>query len=320
MKETVWFKKRNTGEAGGDFMLVASLVIILGIFWVFSGGADKASTSTVNFNAKESIFSGVSNFFPPVSQGDSSTSKADAEYARIVEEFGRTRDFGETSPYWGQVRIQKTSNGPRETSPLTEYVELSTAYSLTAPVSLTGWKLQSMISNEVVSIPKATKISTSGTVNIEQPLMAGHREKIYLLTGHSPTGVSFQINKCSGYFEQFQDFTPSIQKQCPLPEDEFRFSESDPLRFGDACLSYIEDLDRCSMPLEALPLGFSDSCAVFITEEIHYSSCVENHRNDSDFFSPEWRVYLKHDREIWGSRDIIRLLDADGKTVDVFNY
>lgn len=177
-----------------------------------------------------------------------------------------------------------------------------------------------MITNESVTIGEATKVSTSGNVNIEQPVVVSARDKVYLLTGHSPIGNSFQINKCSGYFEQFQDFTPSISTQCPTPEDEFTYAESDPIHFGDACLTYIEDLPSCYMPLEALPIGFPNSCVIFITEEINYSSCIKNHRNDSDFFEPEWRVYLKQDREIWNKRDIIRLLDNNGKTVDVFSY
>ena len=199
-------------------------------------------------------------------------------------------------------------------------VTLDVSSKLSEPLTVTDWKLQSMISNKTILIPKATKVSTSGNVNVEQLIVVSPRDKIYLLTGHSPTGASFQINKCSGYFEQFQDFTPSIPRQCPSPKGEFKFAESDPFRFGDACLTYIENLDKCRMPLDALPLGFPDSCVIFITEKINYSSCIENHRDDKDFFKPQWRVYLKRDQEIWNTRDIIRLLDDNGKTVDVFSY
>jgi hypothetical protein len=315
-------KKYNRGEAAGDLVLVVSIVLALGALWVFSGGPEAGERGDFyNPSSTKSFISSFNYNFVPISR-DSVSSDEDSSqrYDEIFEEYGRTRDFGETSPYWGLVTIDKSSRGPRQTSSQDEYITLNVSSKLTEPITITGWKLQSMISNDTVAIPEATKVSTSGNVNIEQPIVVSSQDKIYLLTGRSPIGSSFQINKCSGYFEQFQNFTPSISKQCPLPVDEFVFAESDPFRFGDECLAYIENLDRCYMPLEALPIGFSSSCTVFITRKINYTSCVSNHRDDEDFFKPEWRVYLKRDQEVWNTRDIIRLLDNEGKTVDVFSY
>ncbi|HEC32884.1 MAG TPA: hypothetical protein ENI63_01330 [Candidatus Kaiserbacteria bacterium] len=320
-------QKTNKGTASGDLVLVTSIVLILGILWAISGGPKqtKNNTNIVNFKSNNSVTSKINSFFIPITREQSSNSnnrqiKAKEKYDEIIKDFGRIRNFGETSPYWGLVTIEKSSSGPKQNKPKDEYIILNISSKLRKPLTITGWKLQSMVTNRIVTIPKATKISTSGSVNIEQPIVVYPQDEVYLLTGYSPVGNSFQINKCSGYFEQFQDFTPSILKECPLPKDEFAFTKSDPLRFGDECLSYIEDLSRCNMPLEALPIGFPDSCVIFITEEINYSSCVKNHRNDDDFFKPQWRVYLKRNQELWNTRDIIRLLDADGKTVDVFSY
>lgn len=318
-----WNKQQNKGEASGDLVLVISIVLILGILWAFSGGPDRSGNkrSLSSLSSNKSIISSINSFFIPIKRNQTDTrSEVDRKYNSITEEFGRVRDFGENSPYWGLITIEESSNGPKQTTSKDEYLILNVSSKLTESLTITGWKLQSMITNRTVTIPKATKVSTSGNVNIEQPIVIYPKDKVYLLTGYSPVGNSFQINKCSGYFEQFQDFIPSIPKECPLPKDEFMFAESDPLRFGDACLTYIENLPRCQMPLEALPLGFSDSCTIYITEEINYSSCIENHRDDKDFFKPEWRVYLKRDQEIWNTRDIIRLLDGNGKTVDVFSY
>ncbi len=313
----------NTGSASGDLFLVATVVIILGVIWSLGGGATRTNTNNQSDTILgKSTFFSVENFFiPNISRGgDNTKSESDKEYDEIIKEYGRTRDFGETSPHWGLITIKKHSNGPKQTSANLELITLEASYKLDESLNITGWKLQSMISNTIVSIGEATKVSTSGEVNIESNIILSPKDKIHILTGHSPIGTSFQVNKCSGYFEQFQNFTPSLSKECPLAEDEFKFAESDPFRFGDECLSYIENISRCIMPLDALPIGFSDSCTLFITEKINYSSCIKNHREDEDFFKPEWRVYLKHDQEIWGTRDIIRLLDNNGKTVDVFSY
>lgn len=319
-------KQTDRGEAGSELILVVSIIIILGILWVLSGGPERSDqnqqSDIVTFSSKGSIISGINSFFIPIRResSDVETFENNQEYKDVVEEFGQVRDFGETSPYWGLVTIKKTSSGPRQATAKSEYVTLNVSYKLSEPLTITGWKLQSMVSNETVTIPEATKVSTSGNVNIEQPIVVSAKDELHLLTGYSPIGNSFQINKCSGYFEQFQDFTPSIQKLCPLPREEFVFAESDPLRFGDSCLTYIENMSQCHMLLEALPIGFSSSCTLFITEKINYSSCVKNHKNDEDFFKPEWRIYLKRDSEVWNNRDIIRLLDNNGKTVDVFSY
>ncbi len=306
-------KYTQRGSATGDLVLVASIVLVLGVLWILTGGSDQGTE-------QRNVFSTNSVFIPIERDPTDTRRDVDQEYERIAEEYGRTRDFGETSPYWGLVTIEEFSNGPQQTTPQDEYVILKASSNLDESLTLTGWALQSMISNEVVTLPKATKISTSGNINIEQPIMISPEDIVYVRTGHSPVGHSFQVNTCSGYFEQFQDFTPPLSKQCPSPKNELKFAQSDPFRFGDACLTYIENLSRCSMPLEALPIGFSDSCTIFITEEINYASCVKNHRDDSNFFKPEWRVYLKRNEEIWSTRDIIRLLDSNGKTVDVFSY
>lgn len=306
------------GEATHDLIVVASIVLILGVLWVLSGGPERASEREGVLGFQQFVqgpSSGFGGLFPRIERTDSAS-----DPAGIEETFGTIRDFGETSPHWGDVIIRKSAFEARLASPDTEMLTLTVSRSLPEPLTISGWTLQSMITNRTVTIPEATKVSTSGQVNIEQPIEVIPGDTVYITTGHSPVGHSFLVNKCSGYFEQFQDFNPSLQKQCPLPTDELRFAKSDTLQFGDACLSFIEDMRRCEMPLQALPQEFPDACHVFINREINYNSCVLSHRNDDDFFTLEWRVYLKRSEELWGTRDIVRLLDENGKTVDVFSY
>jgi len=204
----------------------------LGVLWVLSGGPERSDSGSGfgKLSTGEGIVMGLDNFFIPITRDSQrSVSDVDKEYDRIIEAFGRTRDFGETSPYWGLITIKKSSSGPKQTSTQNEYITLEASYKLTEPLTITDWKLQSMITNETVTVPEATKVSTSGNVNIEQPIVVSPRDVLYLITGHSPIGTSFQINKCSGYFEQFQNFTPAISRVCPTPEDEFMFSVDAPL-------------------------------------------------------------------------------------------
>lgn len=310
----------GSGAAMKDLFFVIGVVIVLGIIWVITGGPSRSTESNF-FRFQQPTNEGVTssrftNFFVPIQGGD----RTSTNYTQTQQDLGRVRDYGETSPYSGLVTIEKTSNSAVSTDPQHEYVVLDVSSNLTRPLSITNWRLQSMISQKTATIGKATRVSTSGNVNIEDSISVSPQDRVYVVTGDSPTGYSFQVNKCSGYFEQFQDFTPELTKQCPSAQDELTFAQDDPYLFGKTCLDYINGIPRCTMPTEALPIGTPNSCALFITEKINYNMCVKNHRDDTDFSKPEWRVYLKQGSELWSDRDIIRLLDENGKTVDVFSY
>lgn len=315
------YQNTQRGSATSDLVLVVSVVVILGIIWLISGGPTTTTdTDLIKFEraTEESAFSpNFTGFFEPIEREDSETLK---QYEKTREELSRVRDYGETSPYWGEVTIEHATAGIKRTAPQEEYLILNVSYRLPHELTITGWKLQSMTTNRSATIDRAARLSSSGSINTEDSIVVSPSDRLYVTTGRSPTGYSFRVNKCSGYFEQFQDFSPSLTQQCPYASEELFSAEDDPYLFGAECLSYIDRIPRCTMPLEALPGGFPESCARFITEKVNYNTCVANHQDDADFFKSEWRVFLKQSSELWGDRDIIRLLDENGKTVDVFSY
>ena len=70
----------------------------------------------------------------------------------------------------------------------------------------------------------------------------------------------------------------------------------------------------------------SNVCKDFIRNDLTYGGCVAFHENDSNFYDDEWRVYLGGTKQLWrkGTDDdaleIIRLLDQNGLTVDLWRY
>ena len=55
-------------------------------------------------------------------------------------------------------------------------------------------------------------------------------------------------------------------------------------------------------------------------EEINYDR-TEFRRDDDKFFKNEWRIFLGRNEEQWRTkREVIRLLDKDGRIVDVYTY
>ena len=221
------------------------------------------------------------------------------------------------SPFAEKAEIRRCLG--RRTDVDEEYIELKINASIGERILISDWSLKSAMTGTKIKIGEASKLPYSSRVNKESPVFASGGDKIIISSGRSPIGASFQINKCSGYLEQFQDFEPRIDKKCPLVEDE-NLPFAGPNAFDDECWDYIESLSRCETPLE-FPLDMQHECRVYLTTEVNYNACVDNYKNDSDFYRSEWRIFLDRGVELWKKeREIIELLDAQDKLIDVYTY
>jgi hypothetical protein len=208
----------------------------------------------------------------------------------------------------------------RSSDPNKEYVTIKVSYNATGTIPITGWVLKSSNTGMQVSIPKATYLFFTGMINTEDDIYLQANDTLYLVTGISPNGASFKVNKCSGYLGQFQTFVPYLSTSCPLPKNE-NLSEIPKLVINDACFDYIDSMGRCKISTKSLPINWSLECKNFITNKINYLSCVNTHKNDKDFYQKEWRVYLKRSERIWkDKREVIVLYDDLGKIVDTLSY
>ncbi|MDP6387916.1 MAG: hypothetical protein QGG63_01410 [Candidatus Pacebacteria bacterium] len=302
--------------AKGDLILVILIITGLGIVWLFTGGPERERLDTGIFLKPP----------PPLGSGEKygkfgvSIEKVRNNLDEVSEELEDIQARGEFSKYEDKITIGKKASGPKKDSAQEEYVILSASRRNAENISITGWKLESMISKKKMVIGGAVEVFRSGVINAEPPISLKAGEEVIISTGRSPIGASFKMNKCVGYFEQFQDFSPSLRKNCPSPLDEFdKFANMPPSDF--TCKDIVKSLSWCEMPIDALPLGTTNSCSEFISKNINYTGCVKNHRNDLDFIGDEWRVFLGRSGEIWREkREIIRLLDNEGKIVDIYTY
>ncbi len=248
--------------------------------------------------------------------------EAEAELALVEARLEEIEKYGEESPYKGMITIARSMGGPRSKDVSREYVQLNANRQNESRVNISDWRLQSSVTGRGAEIGDAVGLFFSGEPNAETPLYLKPNEKAYIITGRSPIGESFQVNKCSGYFNQFQTFYPNISSRCPTPEEEIEYYTRDRSIFSDdACLDFVERIPRCTVQTKQLPLNLSFACQDAILEEISYNSCIEKHKDDADFYSGDWRVYLKRSNELWkDKREIILLLDENGKTVDYYTY
>lgn len=200
-----------------------------------------------------------------------------------------------------------------------EYVNIRVNTTKT-PINITGWTLKSKASGVSVTIPKSTYLFFAGAQNSEEDVYLNSGDNVYILTGRSPNGSGFKLNKCSGYLSQFQTFVPYIYTQCPSARDENKNFIPRTVN-NDACLDYIEYFPTCRIQTESLPVNWSYECTNFIYTKMNYPYCINNHKNDSDFWLKEWRIYLKRSERLWKDRrEEVVLIDNEGKIVDTLSY
>ena len=224
-----------------------------------------------------------------------------------------------TSAFSGEIAFSSDYYGATQTNPEKEYVVITLSPGTTRTISTAGWKIISRESGNKGAFPQGAEIPRSGRVNTLAPLLLHAGDKIIIMTGRSPVGVSFRENKCTGYLEEHQDFHPSLSQNCPTPSEEF----SRYYRGGDTdgtCATYINSIPYCATET-SLYGTISSSCENFVEDHLNYNSCVDAHKNDADFKTNTWRVFLEKHSELWrASRETITLLDANNKVIDSIMY
>ncbi len=252
---------------------------------------------------------------PGSSSGGGSLSSGGATPFRPLEGV----DFGAPSPYRGLVSLQHYVSGAGASDPSGEYAELAVSQNAGTSVDITGWAIESVAMEQTVLIPKGTETPASGLVNAVSDIMLLPGEHAFLISGRSPIGGAFRESKCTGYLAQFQKFSPPLPNTCPEPEDEMKNFYPGYLS-DSSCVTYAYALPRCSVVLTP-PQFLTGSCQSFVVNHLNYNGCVNAHRSDADFLDNAWHVYLGRTTPIFrATHEVVKLLDAQGKTVDAFSY
>ncbi len=242
------------------------------------------------------------------------------EYERLNREAAEMRNFGTPSTYVGAVFIARDEGGIHATDANTEYVQLQAEYRNNSPINIQGWSLESALTGVRVVIPGAAAPFSQGIPNTLGAVALAPGGVAILTSGSSPVGVSFRENTCTGYLQQFQSFTPPLAERCPSPSSLMPLSEQNLMRYGAECFDALQGIQSCQFPQE-LPQTLTATCRTQLADTLSYNGCVRTQSYRADFHDNVWRLYLGAPGEIWrASHDVIRLLDAQGRTVDVFTY
>lgn len=323
-----------------DILFFVGIFAFLFVAWVSTGGPQRPIsfsgpfiTPITNVNQEQrgygnfwDVGRGETNWWTGDFSGSGTSNtqselwKAQEDLEDLQRDLQESRLFGTPSPYRGTVSLAKSVGPLKSVDGDEEYVTINVSGSADAPVSITGWKLVSVRTNAYGYIPQGVSLFRSGSVNTPQPISLAPGERAIVVTGRSPIGVSFKENMCSGYLESRQDFHPSLASSCPSPRNDFdRFYDGAASDY-QKCRDAIHAIPRCETA--DLPRGTSNSCWAFAREFFTYNGCLTYHANDRGFWGKTWRVYLGHrNDDLWPTaNDTLKLLDAEGKTVDIFTY
>jgi hypothetical protein len=94
---------------------------------------------------------------------------------------------------------------------------------------------------------------------------------------------------------------------------------------GEECLEYISTIATCEIPTEdSMPKDLLPACKSYIVQNLSYNQCVDAEEKKNGFKiynGGGWYTYFEQPNELWRNKyDILRLLDAEGRVVDILSY
>lgn len=243
------------------------------------------------------------------------------EYDTLDRRIKEAQIFGNPSPYRGLVRIDESYGGVSANDPALEYVILTANAGNSAPLSLTGWSLQSVTNNTRIYLPQGARALVAHKIPTLADVYLNPGERAIVTSGMSPVGVSFRENMCTGYLSQFQTFIPSLEERCPTAESEV-LSEPDTTRTNDPhCVAFAEHIPRCRFYVGEPPQNVTAQCYSFVRNMLTYAGCAIRNGWRPSYGSDTWRLFMGEPYELWNSEhDVVRLFDREGRTVDVWTY
>lgn len=345
-------KKR--GGNGIFFIGIVGLVILTAIFYSPSSKTKDATTSKATSTPGffSTLFKSFSSLAPSTSTNKFRINTPPPQSSQVpgqtFGQYGQTQILPENQSVWkGKVTLSQ-GNAVFETQPYKEYVMIRAGNVGPDGVTITGWRLENgrgdrtydlggnivRYTPESAVIPSGAKLFIPQGTNYYQPVTLFQNQSATIVTdgvlnmGPAPL-QGFQVNKCSGYLEQSDEyqFFPPLYSQCPMPTKEVGASTLE-----NSCYRFLQSLNSCHTPkfpdfvkignrlepgyVDNTP-GLSGQCKDYLKAHFSYTSCVVNHSKDKDFYGNEWRLFLNRTWELWGKdRETFTLYDGEGKVVD----
>ncbi len=303
-----------------------ALLLIVGIAWI--GGKSRAvresaqsATSTPKVQTAERTQTTPAVKVQPDTQKVPSNAPAGTVISNTIVP---ATDLAGVSPLRGKVTITSVTRG---ISPDKEYVLIQASSGNKEAVNITGMSIQSGISLNSQTIGTGWALFFPNTVGGSERIFLRPGGRAYLISGLFPFGTElsrqggFQLNKCTGFFAQGKQFSPTLPKECPS-------SQSGPLpeppnALSKICYDYLGTIPRCTAPPPKVPTALvaDGNCQAYLFNHLNYNQCVTDNKDTPTFYKGEWRIYLGRSSTLWRSKnEIVELVDDEGRLIDSRKY
>ena len=223
--------------------------------------------------------------------------------------------LGQLSPYYGQVELTSFSLG-NSTNP--SRITVRSGALMAVPVDIRGWSVEGN-RNVKILIPGAVGDYIPSSLVSGSNLFLNKGETANFYSNYSPIGVGLKLNECTGYLNNTAKFLPELPKNCPAIYDK-----SEIINFSGTCQNLITSIRSCGVPtsdqINSVPKPDESQCRSILTGRTTYQSCYSRHRNDVNFFSKEWRVWVQSAMNFDPGHDRLLLFDRNGLLVDEYVY
>lgn len=316
----------------GEFAWFIYGLVLLGVIWFFTGGTrNQSAHEGAYIKPPAPLDSGraYGTYYDGNGQGQSGTlnlSRAPGDFLLKFESFigsmfsqtGQPEKIGAIplpptkNIFFGDITQAKAGDSDKE------FISIEADPSSRNQNVISGLILRGSGLNTSIIVPQAVNMLVLRTTFTRADVSLPPSGHAIITSGRSPVGTSFRVNKCTGYLDQFQNYFPSLDKNCPYPSDELKSYGPN----GEAvCAEFVAKIPRCQIYQGAPPKTLSNTCVNFLAEKLNYNACVADHKNDSDFYSNEWRLFENQPNELWkNNNEIIRLMDNRGTVLDTVNY
>jgi len=218
--------------------------------------------------------------------------------------------LSQLSPYFHKVRLAGVA--------LPGEITLSAALDEGASVNITGWLVKARQGGQFV--PRAINIYDPTGYGPETDINLKPNDTLYMFSSVSAIGKNFRLNKCIGFLENENDFTPGIPGYCqPLYKDYSEISA-----FTGKCQDYISSLSSCTPP--DIDYGSTEipqddyACKSYIQNNIGFRGCFNKYRSDADFLTNDIWAWTGNDHVFDERHDRVFLFDKAGLLVDEYSY
>ncbi len=226
------------------------------------------------------------------------------------------------SPYYKRVYLSAVSHPYYANDPRGQFTLYADA-SLPNSVDITGWSVKGNGAYGV-SIPTAVAdfrkllIMYTPSFRGTDDIVLRPGDSVTFYSGQSPmNGVSLRLNKCTGYLNESYAFSPTLPNECPRAESPRT------VYFTGKCQDYLRSINTCHAPSQDSINNALDAndveCRAFVGR-LTYDGCYADHRNDVDFFSREWRVWLNQYLPFDVLHDRLVIYDRQGLMVNEYVY